>query len=50
MAYENCPFDITPYDQSNLVKVPNLVNLNYTNQDFWSLKNKLVEFINELPK
>jgi len=47
MAYENCPFDVTPYDQSNLVKVPNLVNLNYTNQDFWSMKSRLVSFIKE---
>jgi hypothetical protein len=44
---ENCPFDITPYDTSSLVKVPNLVNLNYTNQDFWSMKSRLVDFIKE---
>lgn len=47
MALENCPFDITPYDKSNLVKVPNLVNLNYTNQDFWSMKSRLIDFIKE---
>jgi hypothetical protein len=47
MAIENCPFDVTPYDQSGLVKTPNLVNLNYTNQDFWSMKNRLVDFIRD---
>lgn len=44
---EGCPFEITPYDKSNLVKTPRLVNLNYTNQDFWSMKNRLVDFIKE---
>lgn len=47
MAYENCPFDVTPYDKSNLVKTPQLVNLNYTNQDFWSMKSRLIGFIKE---
>lgn len=44
---ENCPFEITPYDQSSLVKTPNLVNLNYTNQDFWSMKARLIDFIKQ---
>lgn len=47
MAIENCPFDVTPYDKSGLVKTPNLTNLNYTNQDFWSMKSRLVDFIKE---
>lgn len=47
MALENCPFDVTPYDKSGLVKVPKLVNLNYTNQDFWSMKSRLIDFIKE---
>lgn len=47
MSYENCPFDITPYDLSGLVKTPNLANVNYTNQDFWSLKSRLESFIKE---
>lgn len=42
---ENCPFEITPYDQSRLVKNPQLKNLNYTNQDFWSMKARLIEYI-----
>ena len=47
MAFKNCPFDITPYDKSNLVKRPNLVSLNYTNQDFWSMKSRLIDLIKE---
>lgn len=45
--YESCPFDITPYDQGNIIKNPQLVNLNYTNQDFWSMKTRLIDFIKE---
>lgn len=44
---DNCPFDVTPYDQSNLVKAPNLVNLNYTNQDFWSMRARLIDLIKQ---
>jgi hypothetical protein len=47
MAFQNCPFDITPFDKSNLIKTPNLNNLNYTNQDFWSMKSRLLDFIQE---
>jgi hypothetical protein len=43
----NCPFDIVPYDQSRRIKNPNLVNLNFTNQDFWSMKSRLIDFIKE---
>ena len=42
---DNCPFDVTPYDESNLVKTPNLINTNYTNQDFWSMKSRLISYI-----
>lgn len=42
-----CPTTVEPYAESGLIKTPNLVNLNYTNQDFWSLKSRLVNFINE---
>ncbi len=45
--FVNCPFDIEPFDESRLIKNPNLVNLNYTNQDFASLKTRLIEFIKE---
>jgi len=47
MNYANCPFDVTPYDISSLIKTPNLTNVNYTNQDFWSMKARLVDFIKE---
>lgn len=43
----NCPFEVNPYDQSRLIKNPNLVNINYTNQDFWSMKARLVDFIKQ---
>jgi hypothetical protein len=44
---ENCPFEITPYSQSNPIKNDKIISLNYTNQDFWSLKTRLVQFIRE---
>jgi hypothetical protein len=47
MSSENCPFEVTPYDKSGLIKTPNLSNLNYTNQDFWSMKSRLIDFIQE---
>jgi hypothetical protein len=40
----NCPFDVTPYTQSQNITTPNIPNLNYTNQDFWSMKTRLIEF------
>lgn len=43
-ANNNCPFDITPYTQSSIITTPNIFNLNYTNQDFWSMKTRLIEF------
>lgn len=39
-----CPFDVTPFAQSQVIAKPNIFNLNYTNQDFWSMKTRLVEF------
>lgn len=44
---ENCPFEVSPYAESNQIKNEQIRNLNYTNQDFWSLKTKLVEFLRE---
>lgn len=44
---ENCPAEVQPLDQSGEIKTPAFINLNYTNQDFFSLKNRLVNFINE---
>ena len=43
----NCPIDLTPYSTPQSVNLPNINNLNYTNQDFWSLKSRLLDFINE---
>jgi hypothetical protein len=44
MASSGCPFDIQPYAKSEIIKKPNIFNLNYTNQDFWSMKARLIEF------
>jgi hypothetical protein len=44
---ENCPFDVSPYTQSNAIKTPNIFNLNYTNQDFWSMKTRLIDYIRQ---
>lgn len=44
---ENCNFDSTPLSQSEQIRTPSLVNINYTNQDFASLKIRLVQFIKE---
>lgn len=43
----NCPFEVNPYDKPLAIQNDKINNVNYTNQDFWSLKNRLVEFINE---
>ena len=43
----NCPIDLVPYDESKAINLPQISNTNYTNQDFWSLKSRLVDFINE---
>lgn len=43
----NCPFGINPLDQSSQTRVPKLSNLSYTNQDFESMKTRLVKFILE---
>jgi hypothetical protein len=42
---ENCP--IEPLAQAESIENPKIFNLNYTNQDFWSMKSRLVDFINE---
>jgi hypothetical protein len=47
MQEKNCPFDVSPYEQSGRIKTPTLINVNYTNQDFWSMKARLVDFIKE---
>lgn len=42
-----CPFDVEPYAISEIITSPGIVNLNYTNQDYWSLKSALATFIQE---
>lgn len=43
----NCPVEVTPFSQSEEIKNPNIFNLNYTNQNFWSMKSRLIDFIEE---
>lgn len=43
----DCPFVIEPYAQSEQASRPNIFSLNYTNQDFWSMKSRLIDFIKE---
>lgn len=47
MAQENCPIEVKPFAQSEITKQKQFITLNYTNQDFWSMKTRLVEFIAE---
>ena len=44
---ENCNLDSTPISQSEEIRTPKLFSLNYTNQDFWSMKARLVEFMQD---
>jgi hypothetical protein len=43
----NCPFEITPYDVSTPLAITNIANFNYTNQDFWSMKSRMIDFVKE---
>lgn len=47
MNTNNCPFDVRPYAQSNNIVTPSIFNLNYTNQDYWSMKTRLIDFIRQ---
>jgi len=42
-----CPFNVDPYKIVNNPNRPTPVNLNYTNQDFWSMKSRLITFIQQ---
>lgn len=41
------PADIKPFAQSTDSKNPAVFNLVYTNQDYWSMKSRLVDYIKE---
>jgi len=43
----DCTFVLEPLSQADLTSLANLPNLNYTNQDFHSMKTRLVTFIQE---
>ena len=44
---DNCNFDAVPLSQAEQIRTPNLIHNSYVNQDFWSLKTRLVQFIKE---
>ena len=44
---EKCPFDLKPYKTGANTTRPQIFSLNYTNQDFWSMKSRLVAYIKE---
>jgi len=44
---ENTPSYINPFAQSKYSKNPPIDNQNYTNQEFWSLRARLVQFLQE---
>ncbi|RDJ35649.1 MAG: hypothetical protein DWQ19_12590 [Crenarchaeota archaeon] len=44
---DNCPVEIKPLSQSTDSRSSLTFNLNYTNQDFWSMKARLVDFVKE---
>ena len=44
---DNCLRDASPIGESELIKNPPVFNLNYTSQDFWSLKTRLVDYIKQ---
>lgn len=43
---QNCPFEVAPLATSNPVRNMTYAGLSYTNQDYWSLKSRLMELIN----
>ena len=44
---EKCPFDLVPYKAGATTSRPQIFSLNYTNQDFWSMKSRLIAYIKE---
>lgn len=44
---ENCPFGLAPFAKSNPINNDKVSSLNYTNQDFWSMKTRLIQFIRD---
>lgn len=43
----NCDLEATPFDLSEPIRTPQLSNLNYTNQDYYSLKDRIKNNIKE---
>lgn len=43
----NCPINVEPLSQSEIIQTPKINNFNYTNQDFYSMKTRFIDFILE---
>jgi hypothetical protein len=44
---KSCPFNVNPLAQSQPIRNGTIFNLNYTCQDFWSMKTRLVDYIRQ---
>lgn len=44
---DNCTFEINPLAQATPIQTPSLTNLDYTCQEFWSLKSRMRDNIKE---
>lgn len=44
---QSCNFGSIPLKQSAQLSTPNLASFNYTNQDFWSMRARLIQYIQE---
>lgn len=42
---DNCPFEVKPFAQSKISKNPELLSINYVNQDYSSLRTRMLEII-----
>ncbi len=44
---DNCPFEITPLAHTKAIRNTNVFSLNYTNQDYWSLKARMLDLMKQ---
>src|SRR5262249_50725088 len=43
----SCPVQVAPLSKSEAKKQKRITSLNYTNQDFWSMKSRLVDYVKQ---
>ena len=44
---DNCPFEVTPLASTKVMRNATSYSLNYTNQDYWSLKKRMMDLIKQ---